>query len=99
MASLYISYFASVDKECAADPIKSEVVTTSTTSAASAAIPDGTAVIKINSDTAHYVTIGTGTPTAAVGAGSFYLAATEAMWLRTQTSNRAALKIAAVTLA
>lgn len=99
MASLYISYFGNVDKHVAADPMKSEVVTTSTSSAPGGTIPDGASVIKINSDTAHYVTIGTGTPTAAVGAGSFYLGANETIFLRVSTSSRAALKIAAVTLA
>ena len=96
MATLYISYFGSVDKLCAADPIKSETVTTSGTSAASGTIPDGAVVAQIISDTTHYVTIGTGTPTAAATNSAVQFANTP-LWLRTQTSARAALKIAAIT--
>lgn len=96
MATLYVSYFGSVDKHCAGDPIKSETVTTSGTSAASGAIPDGTSIIKIQSDAAHYVTIGLSTPTAAA-TNSAYVGAGEVFWLRTASSTRAAQKVAAIT--
>lgn len=96
MATLYVSYYATVDKDCAGDPIASETVTTSGTSAATAAIPTGAMVAKLRSDAAHYYTIGTGTPTAAATNGA-YLAANESEWLRISGAGRAALKIAAIT--
>lgn len=96
MATLYVSYFGAVDKDVAADPIKAETVTTSGTSAASGAIPDGAMIAKVQSDVAHYVTIGTGTPTAAA-TNSVYVGANEVLWLRVQTSSRAAKKVAAIT--
>lgn len=96
MAALIISYFGSVRRGIACDPIKSESLTTSTTSAASAAIPVNAAVALIASDTAHYVTIGAGTPTAAIG-NSFYLPANT---LRELSVNDVGgtYKIAAITL-
>lgn len=97
MASLYISYFASVDKNCAGDPIKSEVVTTSGTSAASGVVPSNATVAMIVSDATHYVAIGTDTPTAAVTNGAVQFASVP-LWLRISSSSRAALKIAAVTV-
>lgn len=96
MATLYVSYYGSVDKLCAGDPIKSETITTSGTSAAGGTIPDGAMVACIVSDTSHYVTIGTGTPTAAATNGGIQFA-NSPLWLRIQTANRAALKVAAVT--
>lgn len=98
MASLYVSYFATVDKYCPGDPIRTDVITTSGTSAAiSGTVPDGAVVLKIDSDAAHYVTINTGTPTAAATNGA-YQAANQPLWLRVRSSNRAALKVAAVTV-
>lgn len=97
MATLYVSYYGSVDKLCAGDPIKSETITTSGTSAAGGAIPDGALVAMIVSDASHYVTIGTGTPTAAATNGGVQYANVP-LWLRIQTASRAALKVAAVTV-
>lgn len=74
MATLYVSYFGSVQKGVAGDPVKTETVTTSGTSAATAAIPKSALVAAVHSDAAHYVTIGEGTPTAAITNG-FYLPA------------------------
>ena len=98
MATLYISYFGDVADECASTPISSETVTTSTTSAASGAIPAGAKVAAIVSDTAHYVTINTGTPTAAI-TNSFYLPANTMRELRVNKEVTASKKIAAITLA
>lgn len=96
MASLIISYFGSVHRGIAGDPIKSESLTTSTASAASGVVPTNAAVAVIASDIAHYVTIGTGTPTAAIG-NSFYLPANT---LRELSVNDVGgtYKIAAITL-
>lgn len=99
MASLYISYWATVDKECAGDPIFSEVVTTSSTSALSGTIPTGAVAATVESDAASYVTLGTGSPTAAVGAGSFYLGANYPRDLRITGTGKAAMKFAARTVA
>lgn len=96
MADLIISYFDSVDKGCAGSPIKSETVTTSGISAASAAIPVGADVCALYSSAAHYVTIGSGTPTAAAS-NSFYLPASVHMWLRTYVAEGQTVKIAAIT--
>lgn len=93
MASLYISYFGSVDKHCASDPLGSEIVTTSTSNAQSGAVPKGAVVAKIQSDTEHYIKDGA-SPTAAAGT-SVYLAADEILWLRLNRD----YKIGAVTLA
>lgn len=98
MATLYVSYFGGVDKQVAADPIKSETVTTSTTTAATGAIPSGAVVASLFSDTAHYVTIGTDTPTAAI-TNSFYLPANTVREIRTFNGDGVARKIAAITLA
>lgn len=96
MASLIISYFASVDKEVAGEPIKSETITTSGTSAASAAIPSNAVVFSLFSDAAHYVTFGEGTPTAAAS-NSFYVPANQLHWQRSFVSPGVARKIAAIT--
>jgi len=96
MATLYISYFGSVDKLVAGDPIKSETITTSGTSAASGVVPSNAAVAAIHSDTAHYVTIGAGTPTAAI-TNSFYLPPNVTREIRTFPAGQTALKIAAIT--
>lgn len=98
MATLYVSYFASTDKNVAGDPIKTETVTTSTTSAATGTIPAGAAVAVFYSDTAHYVTVGASTPTAAI-ANSFYLPASFTREIRLYQHNGVALKAAAITLA
>lgn len=97
MATLYISYYATVDKLCAGDPIKSETVTTSGTSAASGTLPTNAAVAMLVSDATHYFTIGTDTPTAAATNGGV-LYADSPLWLNLGTGSRPALKIAAVTV-
>lgn len=91
MASLYISYFGSVQHGVAADPVKSEVVTTSGTSAQSGVIPGGIVAV-LRSDAAHYVAIGAD-PTAAEGAGSFYAPANADFAVRVMQGQ----KLAAVT--
>lgn len=97
MATLYVSYYGSVDKGVAGDPIKSEAITTSAASAASGAIPDGALIACVSSDASHYVTIGTGTPTASAANGGVQFA-NNPLWLRVQTASRATLKLAVVTV-
>lgn len=96
MADLIISYFDNVDKGCAGSPIKSETVNTSTTTAASGAIPEKADVAVLYSTVAHYVTFGEGTPTAAAS-NSFYLPASTQMWLRTYVGEGQTRKFAAIT--
>ena len=96
MADLIISYFNTVDKYVAGTPLKSETVTTSGTTAASAAVPTNSDVCSLFSTAAHYVTIGNDTPTAAA-ANSFYLPANQQMWLRTFVAAGQTVKIAAIT--
>lgn len=74
MASLYVNYFADANRNVALGLISNEVITTSGTSAAGGAIPTGAKIVSVTSTVAHYVTFGTGTPTAAAGTG-FYLPA------------------------
>lgn len=95
MATFYVSYFGAVDQLCAGDPISSETITTSGTSAAGAVIPAGCKVLQVVSDTSHYVTVGTGTPTAAAANGALQFA-NSPLWLRVEPRG-ASLKIAAVT--
>jgi hypothetical protein len=71
---------------------------TSSTSAATDDIPTNASVAQIASDTSHYVTIGTGTPTAAA-TNSAAQWANSPLWLRLRTGSRGALKIAARTIA
>jgi len=97
MATFFISYFGTVDKGVAGDPIKAETVTTSATSARSAVIPSGAVIAKIQSDTAHYVTIGDDPAATQAGAGMAFAAAGELLWLRTDRHGLANYKIAAVT--
>lgn len=79
MADLIISFYGAVDNGCAGDPLGSETVTTSGTSAQSAANTEGAVVASLYSTAAHYVTVGND-PTAAA-ANSFYLPASTVMWL------------------
>lgn len=92
MASLYVSYYAAVENDCASLPMKSEVVTTSGTSAQSTANTNGALVAMLFSDAAHYVTIGSN-PTAAAGT-SVYLPAGVPLWLRLAMG----AKLAAITV-
>ena len=95
MASLIISYFASVDKEVAGIPIGSEALTTSAKSTASGPVPPEAAVAKIYSDVAHYVTFGDGTVTASKDNG-FYLAPGIPQWMKTYVVPGQTKTIAAV---
>lgn len=95
MATLYISYFDSVRYGVAEGPIKSEAVSTSTSSAAGGAIPANAKVAFLFSDTAHYVTLREGTPTAAI-TNSFYLPANVGREIAVLPTTS---KIAAITLA
>lgn len=97
MATLYISYFGNVDRGCAGTPLSAVTITTSGTSAATAAnIPVTAKVACFRSDAAHYVTIGNGTPVAAA-ANSVYVPASETFWLRTYVAEGQSVKIAAIT--
>lgn len=93
MADLIISYFGGVENEVASQPLGSETVTTSGTSAQGAANAKGAAVASLFSTAAHYVTVGAN-PTAAA-TNSFYLPASTVMWvdLRSNLTD----KIAAIT--
>ena len=95
MATLYINYFGGAQFGVASGIGGNTTITTSGTSAASSAIPGGTQIVGVSSDVAHYVTVGTGTPTAIAGAG-FYLPAGGTREFRVDSSG-AALKIAAIT--
>lgn len=97
MATLNISFFGSVDKYCAGDAMKSVQLSTSASSA-NTDVPAGAVVVSMFSDAAHCVMIGTGTPVAAIGVGSSLIPANGEAWRRIQTSNRAALKLAAITI-
>lgn len=90
MASLIISYYSAIDRNCAKAPSGSVTVTTSATSAQSAAAT-GPVVAMLYSDVAHYFKDGTN-PTASAAAGA-YLPANTPLWL----ALRAGDKIAAVT--
>lgn len=95
MATLYISYYGGVQNDCASEPLKSETVTTSTSSAQSSANSNGAAVASLWSDTAHYVAIGSN-PTATATNG-FYLPASTLFWL--DLRDNLSDKFAAITLA
>ncbi len=90
MATLYVSYFGSYSDGCALDPLGSEAVTTSVTSAPNAfALAKFPRFAKIQSDAAHYVTQGAGTPTASATNGTF-IGANEVLWLRMNSGYRLA---------
>jgi|ERR1051325_4931405 hypothetical protein len=97
MATLYISYIGAIREHVAAVPFSSETITTSTTSAASGTVPQWAKAVSIVSDTAHYVTIGTGTPTAAAS-NSIYIPANQVRELSIGFDTANAKKIAAITL-
>lgn len=98
MATLFISYFENADKGIASDLLGNTTITTSTSSAAaSAAMPASTQIVCAFSDVAHYVTFGSGTPTAAAGTG-FYLPANTQREIRVKQDGTA-LKVAGITLA
>ena len=76
MATLILSYLGGASKGVAYDIIGSESVTTSGTSAQSAAIPDQAEIVHVYCvDTGHYVKIGSN-PTAAAATGFYVPAAT-----------------------
>lgn len=93
MATLYISWFASVGDTVALDPIKSETVTTSTSNAQSGACPGFAKFAKIQSDTASYVASGSANPDA-TAQPRCYVGANEVFWLRVAGPTH---KIAAIT--
>lgn len=97
MADLYITYWGTVDKMCGGDPIKSEKVTTSGTSAKSGVIPAGAVVATVTSTVLSCVTVGDD-PTAALGAGSFVLPANAERDVRLTNHAAATYKFAAITL-
>lgn len=74
MATLYVSWIGGVSNNCAREPIKSETVTTSGTSAQSGANPSG-AIVQLFSDAAHYVDVGSD-PTATAANGVYVPAST-----------------------
>lgn len=66
MGTLYVSYFGSLhDSGGVGNIISSETITTSASTAAGGTIPSHAAWAQCFSAVAHYVTVGTGTPTAA----------------------------------
>lgn len=97
MATLYISYFGS-NRDGAIDSILySETVTTSAVTAASGVVPPDAVFAQITSTAAHYVTLGTGTPTAAAG-NSVVQGANLAITIRLNNGRgKAAQKFAAIT--
>lgn len=97
MATLYISYFGS-NRDGAIDSILySETVTTSAVTAASGVVPTNAVFALITSTAAHYVTLGTGTPTAAAG-NSVVQGANLAITIRLNNGQgKAAQKFAAIT--
>lgn len=95
MASLIISYFASVEKEVAGIPIGSEALTTSAKSVSSLPVPAEAGVAKIYSDAAHYVSFGDGEVIASKDTG-FYLAAGIPQWMKTYVVQGQVKTIAAV---
>jgi hypothetical protein len=97
MATLTISYFGSIREGIACDPIKAETVTTSTSSAASGAIPANAKAAVLHATVEHYATIGTGTPTAAIG-NSFHVPANQPVPIHVNDVG-GTYKIAAITLA
>jgi peptidoglycan hydrolase-like protein with peptidoglycan-binding domain len=98
MATLFVSYFENADKGIASGLLGNTTVTTSTSSAATTnAMPASAQIVCVISDAAHYVTFGSGTPTAAAGTG-FYLPANVQREFRVQQSG-APLKVAGITLA
>lgn len=70
MASLYVSYFAQVENNCASAPLSNEIITTSGTSAQGGAIPASAAVAMLYCETAVYAALGAA-PTAAAGTGTY----------------------------
>lgn len=97
MATLYISYFGSNQSGAIDGIIKSETITTSAITAASGVVPTSAQYAQITSTAAHYVTIGTGTPTAAA-TNSVVQGANLAITLRVNNGTGSeAQKIAAIT--
>lgn len=90
MASLIISYYSAIARDCAKAPHGSVTVTTSGTSAQSAAVT-GPVVAMLYSDVAHYFNDGAD-PTASAATGG-YLPADTPLWLALGAGN----KIAAIT--
>lgn len=91
MATLYVSWIGGVVSNCAQEPVKSETVTTSGTSAQSGANPAG-AVVQLFSDAAHYVDVGSD-PTA-TAANGVYVPANQVYHLSVPNG----AKIAAITV-
>lgn len=91
MATLYVSWLGGVVGPIGREPIKSETVTTSGTSAASSTNNDAS-VVQLFSDAAHYVDVGAN-PTATATNGT-YVPANTLYWL----SVPAGVKIAAITV-
>jgi len=95
MATLYVSYLGGVEKQVAYDIVGSETITTSGTSAQSAAIPQHAGIAVFYSDTAHYVLTGTN-PTATATTG-LYIPANFAREISIKNGKGNTLKIAAIT--
>lgn len=92
MATLYVSYYGTVESGCGSNPVASETVTTSGTSAQSGANANWGVVAMLYSSAAHYFTVGAN-PTAAAG-NSCYLPANTALWVAIGPEE----KIAAITV-
>lgn len=77
MATLYISYYNTVENNCAKKPMASETVTTSGTTAAASSPQDVSCVAMLFSDAAHYIT----TNESATATAGGYLPASVGHWL------------------
>lgn len=92
MATLYISRYAGVSHNCGQDPMGTQALTTSGTSAQSTANTNGASVAMLFSDVAHYVTEGSD-PTATT-ANSVLVPGGVPIWLRLTMGH----KLAALTV-
>lgn len=98
MATLLISLFGNVDKECAGSPLGTVSLSTSGTSAATSALNVRAVVAAFYSDTAHYVAIGgDGDTLTASASNGFYLPASTLYWQRFYVATGQAVKVSAVT--
>lgn len=76
MATLYVSYLGGVQYGVAKEPISAVTVTTSTTTAkTAAAAPDNAGIAVVVSDTAHYVNTGPQASVTAAASNSIYVPA------------------------
>ena len=76
MATMYVSYLGGVSLEVAKEPISSVTITTSgTTAKTAAAAPDTAAIAVVVSDAAHYVNTGPQDSVTAAASNGIYVPA------------------------